>query len=77
VGDVPSWAPTHQLFGLLQRPFCFADGRLAGLARRLLDLLELLVEVRLHQLQLGFVAAEALSAGIRVDEARHVAGARR
>jgi hypothetical protein len=63
--------PTYQLLGLFQRPFCFTDGGLAGLAGRFLDLLQLLVEVGLHQLQLGLVAAEALGASFRVDEVGH------
>jgi hypothetical protein len=79
LGVMASWAPlrrratTYQLVGLLQRPLCFANGRLARLARRLFDLLELLGEICLHQLQLGLVAAKAFGAGIRVDEVRHAA----
>jgi hypothetical protein len=65
---------TYQLIGLLQRPFCSADGCLARLAGRLLDLLDLLRQVGLHQLQLGFVAAKALGAGFCVDEVGHGCG---
>ena len=65
---------TYQLVGLLQRPLCPADGCLARLAGRLLDLLDLLRQVGLHQLQLGFVAAKALGAGFCVDEVGHGRG---
>lgn len=64
-------APTHQLLCLLQRALRLADGRFPRLAGRLPDVLQLLVEVGLHQLQLRLVAAKALGARLCVDEVRH------
>lgn len=66
-------APTYQLFGLLQRSLCFADGSFPGFARRFFDLVQLLVQVGLYQLQFCFIATEALGACVRIDEVRHVA----
>lgn len=64
-------APTHQLFGFLQRTLCPANCGFPRLSGRLFDLLYLLAEVGLHQLELGFVTAEALGACICVDEVGH------
>lgn len=74
---MPCHAPgsTHQLFGLVQRALGSADGRFARLASRLLDLLNLLAQVRLYQLQLGLVPAEALRACVGIYEVGHASEA--
>jgi hypothetical protein len=72
--DMSVWATTHQLLGFFQRALCSADGGFPGLSACLFDLLYLLAEIGLHQLQLGFIAAEALGACICVDEIGHGCG---
>lgn len=67
-------APTHQFLGLLERPLSPADGGFPWLSSRLFDLLYLLAKVGLHQLQFGFVAAEALGTSVGVDEVGHGCG---
>lgn len=64
---------TYQLVGLLEGPLRLRDGRLARLARQLGDLVELLLQVGLHDLELCLVRGEELGAGVGVERVRHVA----
>lgn len=63
---------TNQFICFIERSLGLSDCRFALLPARLCYLVQLLVQVRLDELELGLVAAEELRAGIGVQGVRHL-----
>lgn len=67
------WA-TDQLFCLLECPLGLADGGLSRLTAQLGYLVQLLLQIGLHEPELGRVALEELRPGVGVERIRHDGG---
>lgn len=63
---------THQLVGFLEGALGGGNGGLPRLAGQLGDLIELLLEVGLHDLELPLVRGEELGAGVGVEGVGHL-----
>jgi hypothetical protein len=69
---MPRYWDLYQFVGLFQRTLGLAESSLPRLSRELGYLVKFLDQVGLHELELGFVAAEELGAGIGIERVGHL-----